>query len=117
MSDITSISELKLEMSIGAYEWEKSVRQIVLVDIDLFSSTAKAGNTDQLEDAIDYAKVAELVKEVSLRRHYLLIESLAETIATELLKYNFASKLLIKVTKPGAVKDAVAVSVTIERSV
>ncbi len=115
MSDIVSITSLKVEMSIGAYEWEKKVRQTVLIDIDLFCDSSAPGESDNLNDAIDYAKVSKQVTEICLDRHFLLIESLAETIASKLTSSPQISAVQIRVSKPGAVENAESVSVTIKR--
>lgn len=117
MTDKISIHQLRVEMSIGAYEWERSIRQTVYVDVTLFSDTSTAGNSDQLSDAVDYSKVAEAVTQTSLKKHYDLIEAFAEDIAASLLIGQCASEVEIIVTKPGAVQGAKAVSVAISRSV
>lgn len=114
--DEVSISQLELEMSIGAYEWEKHVQQTIFVDLTLFCDTRSAGISDELNDAVDYAKVSELVLTISQERHYVLIESLAETIASRVIEAGFVQKVRVAITKPGAVSAARDVGVTIERS-
>ena len=115
MSDIVSISELKVEMSVGAYEWEKTLRQTVSIDVDMICDTRAAGLSDNLDDALDYAKAADLITQLSASRHFLLLESFAEEIAERLLAQTRTQQVRIKVSKPGAIPAAKSVSVTIER--
>ena len=116
MKDVVSISQLTVEMQIGAYEWEKSLRQKVLVDVDLTCDTRQAGLSDDLSDAIDYAEIAKAIEQLAKGKHYQLIESFAETISQQILATNPIANVRVKVVKPGAIPSARSVSVTIERS-
>ena len=115
MSDEIKISQLELEMSVGAYEWEKQVKQSMFVDITLFSSTKAAGKSDDLADAVDYAEVAQRIKTLAQEQHFELIEFLAESIASRILTDSAVQQVQVSVTKPGAVAGAESVSVTITR--
>jgi dihydroneopterin aldolase len=115
--DQVHINQLELEMSVGAYEWEKHIKQSIFVDVTLFCDSKRAGGSDQLADAVDYAKIADTIQALSLERHYQLIESLAETIAERILDQGAVNRIRINVTKPGAIESAKSVGVTIERSI
>lgn len=116
MSDWIDINDLAIEMSIGAYTWETQVRQKVLVNIRMYCDTKVAGLSDELSDSVDYAEVAGTIKDLAQKRHYTLIESFAEASADALLNTARVNSVVITVTKPGAIPDAQAVSVTINRS-
>lgn len=115
MNDCIEIHALVVEMSIGAYTWEKQVRQRVTVDVMLECDTSDPGKSDRLEDAIDYTKVADAIQRMSKARHYTLIESFSEVVAENLLSIAGIDAVQLTVTKPGAIVGAGAVSVTIKR--
>lgn len=115
MRDFIEIKALVIEMSIGAYTWERQVQQKVIVDVKLKCDTARAGGSDQLTDAIDYVQVATSIVETANERHYTLIESFAETASNKLLNIPGIEAIELTVTKPGAIVGAGSVSVTISR--
>ena len=60
--DTIFISDLRIETRIGVYEWEKHVRQPVLLNIEIAMPHSRAGATDALDDALDYAAVVRALK-------------------------------------------------------
>lgn len=80
----------------GVFEEENKLGQKFEVDVELYLDLKKPGLTDNIEDTVNYAKVYQLVEKVVLGRPKKLLESLAETIAEELLSA-FSSKGLKEV--------------------
>ena len=114
--DIVYIKELKIETVIGVYEWEKNIKQQVVLDIELSCDTTKAAETDDLRYAIDYAAISSRLTEVIEAAKFQLIEALAEHAARLILQEFSISHLKLSVAKPSAVENAQCVGVTIERS-
>src|SRR4051794_32074963 len=79
------ISAIDCVAAIGVTPEERTIRQRLSIDVELFTDTAKPARTDSLKDAIDYAKVAAMVAEVCRSRDYHLIETVAERIAERVL--------------------------------
>lgn len=100
---------------IGVYPHERTATQMVVVDVALWVPTAKAAASDSLADTIDYDQVARMTREITLARHYGLLEALAETLAAGLLAQFAADRVSVEVHKPGALALG-SVSVAIERS-
>ncbi len=113
--DRIDISGLAIEAGIGTYDWERGILQTVKIDLTLFADTRKAGKSDDLRDAVDYHAVSQQIQALLKDRHFQLIEAMAESIATDLLKRQPISSLNITVSKPGALTLADSVSVTLER--
>ena len=113
--DIVFIRELKVQTVIGAFEWERSIRQTVVLDLEMAASVAKPAATDKLEDALDYKAVADRITAFADKSSFHLVETLAESIATILLQEFGVSWLRLRVSKPGAVRSAKDVGVLIER--
>ncbi|MFC1609356.1 dihydroneopterin aldolase [Myxococcota bacterium] len=100
---------------VGIYPHEKDGPQSVVFDVGLWAPVRPAANSERIDDTVDYDAVAELVRGVSRKRYYPLLEALCETTATALLHEFGVDRVAIEVTKPGALAPG-AVSVAIERS-
>lgn len=114
-ADRVFIEGLEVETVIGAYAWERDIRQRVRLDLEMDSDCARAGASDALADALDYAAVAARVTELVAASRCKLLETLAENVARDVLANFPVRRLRLRVTKPGAVASAAAVGVVIER--
>jgi 7,8-dihydroneopterin aldolase/epimerase/oxygenase len=79
------ISAIDCVAAIGVTPEERTIRQRLSIDIEIFVDSAKAARTDSLKDAIDYSKIATLVMQVCGSRDFHLIETLAELLASRIL--------------------------------
>ncbi len=113
--DLIFISELRLDILIGVYDWERQVPQAVQFDIELGIPGRRAAHSDRLDDTIDYAAVTRRI-EASLREnHFGLLERVAEHIA-ELIDREFGAPWVkVTVTKLAPLKNVKRLGVTIER--
>jgi dihydroneopterin aldolase len=109
------INGLRAETVIGVYDWERNIRQPLLIDLELAADVAKAAEADSIENALDYATISNrVVQEVEASSHQL-IETLAEGLATMIRNEFGVSWLRLRITKPTAVSNAEGVGVIIER--
>ena len=115
--DIVYISGLRAQAVIGVYEWERLVRQTLVVDLEMASDTARAAASDAIADALDYAAISQRVLALVEDSHYQLIESLAEQVARVVMGEFGVPWLKVRVGKPGAVAEAEDVGVVIERGI
>ncbi|WP_019212508.1 bifunctional dihydroneopterin aldolase/7,8-dihydroneopterin epimerase [Yersinia massiliensis] len=113
--DIVFIEELSVITTIGVYDWEQTIEQKLVFDIEMGWDNRKAAASDDVNDCLSYADISDsVIKHVSLQR-FALVERVAEEIA-ELLLQRFKSPWVrVKVSKPGAVAQARNVGVVIER--
>jgi dihydroneopterin aldolase len=113
--DIVFLTGLRIETTIGIYDWEKSIRQPVVLDIEMSWDVARAAASDRIEDALDYKAVAKRLKHFVTEARFELVETLAEACA-RLIREEFGVPWLrLRVNKAGAVSDAEGVGVIIER--
>lgn len=70
----------------GVLESEKQSGQPFFVDISMFTDFKKAASSDNVEHTVNYAEVAELIREVVSGDSLDLIETLAEMIAQKVLE-------------------------------
>lgn len=113
--DIVFIRGLRMDTVIGVYDWERQIRQTVLIDLELATDVSAAAKNDELADALDYYAISQRVKAFVEASAYRLVETLAERVAELLLTEYSMSWLRLTVSKPGAVRDCDAVGVSIER--
>jgi 7,8-dihydroneopterin aldolase/epimerase/oxygenase len=84
----------------GAFPEENRLGQRFYVDLELGLDLAPAGQTDDLDQTVDYAKVYETVKETVESHTFALVETLAERIASRLLESFPLEEVMVRVTKP-----------------
>jgi len=114
--DIISIKKLKSYCIIGVNDNERSNKQEILIDIELFGNFKNKKNNDSIEHTLNYSTVSnEVLSYVNNSKHHL-IETLAEEISIICLKFDLVKKVLIEVHKPKALKNASNVSIKIERN-
>lgn len=102
-------------VSIGIYPHERTQTQPVVINLALWVDIATPARTGHLGDSVDYAAVAQRVRAVTTAKHFDLLESLCESIATAVLCESRVDKAYVQVCKPEALPDA-QVSIAVTRS-
>ena len=113
--DKVLIKNLQVETIIGIFNWEREVRQVVSIDLEMEFDNKVAAKSDDIEDALDYKKIGKRVSSYVERSEFKLVERLAEQIAKLVLKEFPVSSLTISVTKPGALRGSESVGISITR--
>ena len=114
--DLVFVHGLRVDALIGVHAWERELRQVLLIDLDLAADVRAAAARDALSDALNYQVLAERVREFVSASSYQLVESLVEALASLLIEEFAIPWLRLRITKPGAVPGADAVGVVIERA-
>ncbi len=113
--DTVFIKGLKAKAVIGVFDWEKRIRQNLLLDIDLRADVAGAAASDALEDAVDYKAISKRVVEFAEASQFQLVETLAEAVAAIIQEEFKVRWVRVRIAKPFAVRAAQEVGVVIER--
>jgi dihydroneopterin aldolase len=113
--DTVFIRELRADTVIGVYEWERTIRQTVVLDLDMATDNRRAAGSDGIADALDYAAVSERIVSFIEGSEFQLIETMAERVAEIVLAEFQVPWLRLRLAKPGAVAAAREVGVLIER--
>lgn len=113
--DIVFLHDLKIDCVIGAFDWERSMKQTVILDLDMGFDISKAAASDELDDTLNYKAVSKRLQEFVGNSEYQLVETLAEHIAAVVLTEFNVRWLRLRVNKRGAVSHAMDVGVLIER--
>ena len=114
--DTVFIRDLRIPTVVGIFEWERRIRQEIRLDIEMGYDIRKAAGTDRIDDALDYKAVSQRVRAHVEQSDFQLVEALAESIATLILREFEVSSVKLTLNKTGAVRDAQDVGVRIERS-
>ncbi len=115
MMDTIFLHDLEVETVIGIWDWERKIRQRVVIDLDMSADIAKAAATDSVDDTLNYKKVAKRVQQFVSDSSFQLVETLAERIAGIVNEEFGVAWVRVKVNKPGAIRGARDVGVIIER--
>ena len=115
--DIIFIRELRIDTVIGVYDWERQVRQTVVLDLEMATDITAAAGDDALEYTLDYAAISARLLAFVGSSEFELVETMAEQVAALVLAEFKVPWLRLRLCKPGAVAQARDVGVLIERGV
>ena len=113
--DKVFIKDLEVEAVIGVYDWEREVRQLISINLEMNFNTKKAGRSDRIDDALNYKNISKCIIDLTESSKSKLIESLAQKIAKTVLSEFPVSSVIVTVEKPGALRGSKSVGVTIKR--
>jgi len=116
--DKVHIKNLKILGKHGVYDFEKKQNHFFEIDAIIFLSLKKAGESDNLQDTVDYVEAVNLITKIFKEKDCKLIEAVAESICSALLDSYPIKKIKLKIRKPHAPIDADldTVQVSISRS-
>ncbi len=109
------ISDLLVRCVLGVREEERREKQDVVLNLALDTDLRKAGQSDRLEDSVDYRSVKKRIVSMAETSQFRLVEALAEAVAEICLEHRAVSRALVRVEKPGALRFARSVGVEIIR--
>jgi dihydroneopterin aldolase len=109
------LHELKIDTIIGIWEWERKIRQTVVIDLEMSADIAKAAATDAVADTLNYKSVAKRVQQFVGESSFQLVETLAERIAAIVRDEFGVAWVKVTVHKPGAIRGSRDVGIIIER--
>jgi dihydroneopterin aldolase len=115
-SDCVFLRGLAVECIIGFIEWERRIKQTVVIDIELPVDCLRAAQMDEVADTLDYKKVAKRAIAFVEASEFKLVETLAHRLAMVLLEEFGIEWVRLSVNKPGAISGSRDVGVSVERT-
>ena len=109
------LSALSVECIVGIWDWERRVKQTVILDLEMAADIRRAAASDRIEDTIDYKKVAKRLLAFVGESQFNLVETLAEQIARVVVTEFGVSWVKVRLNKQGAIRGARDVGIEIER--
>ena len=113
--DKIRIEGLEVFANHGVYEEENKLGQKFVVSVTLYADLRHAGESDELEDTIDYDAVCHTIDSYLREHTFKLIEAAAEGLADELLgEFPQVFGVSVKLEKPWAPVGLPLSSVAVE---
>jgi dihydroneopterin aldolase len=115
MTDKIFLTALKTECIVGIWDWERKVKQTVVVDLEMASDIRKAALSDHIDDTVDYKKVSKRLLTFISESQYQLVETLTENIARIVITEFDVAWVRVRLNKQGAIRNSRDVGILIER--
>ncbi len=115
---ILKIENLRLRTIIGINDWERTQKQEVVINLEAEFDGSKAGETDRIEDTVDYKKMNKRIIGVVESSQFFLLEKLVDTILKLVMEDPKIRRAKVKVDKPQALRfaDSVSIEASAERA-
>lgn len=116
VTDTVFLEGLQVETVIGAYEWERTIRQTLWLDLTLAFDCRPAGTSDDLAKALDYDALSKHIRAWASEQSFELIETFAEQLCTLIYEFAGIRDIQVRINKRGAVADCAGVGIHIRRT-
>ncbi len=110
------IRDLLVRCIVGIYPEERTEKQDVKINMVLYTDLRKAGQSDDIDDTVNYKTIKKQVLKMVQESDFFLIEKLAEEAAQIALKDSKVEFVNVSIDKPGALRFARSVAVDITRA-
>lgn len=114
--DIIFLSGLTTECIIGIWDWERRVKQKVVVDLEMGADIRRAAGSDRIDDTLDYKRVSKRLLQFIGDSEFQLVETLTERIAELVITEFSVPWVRVRLNKQGAIRGSRDVGILIERS-
>jgi dihydroneopterin aldolase len=113
--DVIFLSNLATECIIGIWDWERRVKQRIVLDLEMATDIRKAAASDHIDDTLDYKRVAKRLLQFVGESEFQLVETLTERIAEIIITEFSVPWVRVRLNKQGAIRGARDVGILIER--
>jgi len=113
--DVIFLSGLTTECIIGIWDWERRVKQKIVIDLEMGADIRRAAATDAIEDTLDYKRVAKRLLAFVSESQFQLVETLTERIAQIVVTEFDVPWVRVRLNKQGAIRGSRDVGILIER--
>jgi dihydroneopterin aldolase len=110
------LRELRIETIIGFWDWERRIKQVVSIDLEIGTDARVAAASDAIAGTLNYEQLAKRLVEFVGAAQYQMVEALATAIGAIVIREFGAPWVKVSVAKPGAVPAAREVGIVIERT-
>ena len=107
------ITDLVFDTSIGIHDFEKKKKQQIKFNIKIDVNPLLKSTENDLKSIVNYENVISKIKSISKKKHYNLLETLAEDIFTDLFLNKNIVKIKLRIEKPEIIKNASSVGIEI----
>ena len=114
--DAIVIEGLKVETVVGCFNWERQIQQPLMLDLEISTCLAQAGQSDDLVDTLNYAEICDIATQVIVQAAPKLIEHAAKLVLNALFTtFTAIESIKITIRKPAIIAQANSVGIRLER--
>jgi len=113
--DVIFLTGITTDCIIGIWDWERQVKQKIVIDLEMATDIRKAAATDAIEDTLDYKRVSKRLLQFVGESQFQLVETLAERIAQLIVTEFDVPWVRVRLNKQGAIRGSRDVGILIER--
>ena len=110
------IKDLVLKMLVGIHSFEKKKKQRVKFNLVINIDQNLIPNDRDLKSIVNYEQVIMVIKKIISRKHYPLLETLAEKIFEKLFENLRIKKILLRIEKLDVIKNTTSVGIELEKT-
>ena len=110
------VRDLVLKISVGIHDFEKKKKQRVKFNLDINTDPGLVPDDNNLNSIINYEDVIKNIGKITNKKHYLLLETLAEKIFFKLFENTRIKKVKLRIEKLDVFKNTSSVGIEIEKS-
>ena len=107
------IKDLIFNTFIGLHDFEKNKKQIIKFNIEIYTNNKLQPDEQDLNSIINYEDVINKIETITNKKHYLLLETLAEDIFSNLFENKNIISIKLKIEKPEIIKNTSSVGIEI----
>jgi dihydroneopterin aldolase len=113
--DVIFLGGLATECIIGIWDWERRVKQKIVLDIEMATDIRKAAASDSIDDTLDYKRVSKRLLQFVADSQFQLVETLTERIAEIVVTEFDVPWVRVRLNKQGAIRGSRDVGILVER--
>ena len=110
------IKDLVLNMFVGIHNFEKKKKQRVKFNLVININQNLVPNDKDLKSIVNYEQVIKVINKIIARKHYPLLETLAEKIFDKLFENMRIKKILLRIEKLDVIKNTSSVGIELEKT-
>ena len=110
------IKDLVLKMFVGIHNFEKKKKQRVRLNLVINIDQNLIPNDKDLKSIVNYEQVIKTIMKITSRKHYPLLETLAEKIFDKLFENMRIKKILLRIEKLDVIKNTTSVGIELEKT-
>ena len=107
------IEDLILNISVGIHSFEKLKKQRVKFNIEI---TTDANLRADIKSIVNYESVINIIKRLTEKKHYELLEKLSEDVFDEIFKNKKIKKIRLKIDKLDIIKESKSVGIEVTKT-
>lgn len=113
--DIIFLRGMQIDTVIGIYDWERNIRQTVVIDLEMGTDIRAAAASDDIAHTLDYNAISKRIISFVEGSEFFLVETLAEKITVILTEEFRVPWVRLTLNKKGAIRGVSDVGIMIER--